>query len=52
MMGPWHRHRKAADARRDEKLARLGYRVLRLDAGLVERDIEAAVRLVREALGE
>jgi len=46
----WHRGRKAADARRDRKLARLGYRVLRLDAGLVERDVEEAVRRVREAL--
>ena len=38
------------DARRDRALARLGYRVVRLDAGLVMRDAGAAVALVREAL--
>jgi len=39
------------DARRDAVLARAGYRVLRLDAALVVRDIEAAVSRVRAALG-
>ena len=35
---------------RDAALARAGYRVLRLDAALFIRDIEAAVSLVRLAL--
>ncbi len=45
-----HRGRGAADARRDRKLARLGHRVLRLDAGLVERALPMALERVREAL--
>jgi very-short-patch-repair endonuclease len=49
--GGWHAQRAAADASRDRKLARLGYRVLRLDAELVMRDAEAAVELVRAELG-
>ena len=44
-----HARRRSADERRDRKLARLGYRVLRLDAGLVERNLprqsRASVRL-------
>jgi len=48
--GPWHGSRETADARRDEALRRAGYRVLRLPAALVERDPEAAVARVREAL--
>ena len=46
--GSAHEHRGRADARRDEKLRRLGYRVLRLEAGLVMRDLPRAVELVRE----
>ncbi len=46
-----HRGRGAADARRDRKLAKLGYRVLRLEAGLVERALPQALERVREALG-
>jgi very-short-patch-repair endonuclease len=49
--GGWHRRRTAADARRDEKLRRLGIRVLRIPAELVERDVAQAVELVRRALG-
>jgi very-short-patch-repair endonuclease len=52
--GRSHALRRAADARRDEKLQRLGYRVLRLDAQLVTHDLPAAVarlRQVLEALG-
>ena len=41
-------HRRRADARRDEKLRRLGYHVLRLDAEVVLRDLPHAVALVRE----
>jgi very-short-patch-repair endonuclease len=48
--GGCHVRKRRADARRDEKLARLGYQVLRLDAGLVTRDLPAALALVREAL--
>ena len=48
--GGYHVLRAQADARRDRKLRRAGYRVLRLEAELVERDIEAAVALVRAAL--
>jgi len=45
-----HARRKSADARRDRKLARLGYRVLRLEASLVERQLEIAVARIRAAL--
>ena len=48
--GACHALRPQADARRDSELRRLGYRVLRLDAELVMRDLGAAVALVREAL--
>jgi very-short-patch-repair endonuclease len=48
--GGYHRGRRAADARRDAGLGRAGYRVLRLDAELVLRDLPAAVELVRQAL--
>jgi very-short-patch-repair endonuclease len=49
--GAAHRGRAAADARRDRFLLLLGYRVLRLAAELVERDLLAAVARVRAALG-
>lgn len=48
--GGYHRRRAAADARRDRKLARLGYRVLRLQAELVQQQPGEAVALVRAAL--
>ena len=48
--GGYHASRRRADARRDEKLRRLGYHVLRLEAALVERDLSRAVALVREAV--
>jgi len=48
--GGHHVERGRADARRDAVLARAGYRVLRLDAALVMRDIEAVVSRVRAAL--
>jgi len=48
--GGYHRLRMRADARRDEKLRRLGYRVVRLEAELVLGDLAAAVGLIREAL--
>ena len=45
-----HDHRAAADAHRDAKLRRAGFRVLRIPASLVERDVGSAVELVRKAL--
>ena len=47
--GGYHAHRRAADASRDRKLGRLGYRVVRVSAELALRDLSAAVALVREA---
>ena len=46
-----HSKRRVADARRDRVLARLGYRVLRLEAELVMRNLPAAVARIRAALG-
>lgn len=48
--GAYHRRRRRADALRDEKLRRAGWRVLRIEAELVQRDLSAAVALIREAL--
>jgi very-short-patch-repair endonuclease len=48
--GGYHTARRTADTRRDRKLARLGYRVLRIEASLVERNLAEAVAMVREAL--
>ena len=48
--GGYHARFAARDARRDRALQRAGWRVLRVDAELVVRDVEAAVTLVREAL--
>ena len=48
--GKYHARRRNADARRDRALARLGYRVVRVDAELVMRDLAAAVARVRQAL--
>jgi very-short-patch-repair endonuclease len=48
--GECHADRRAADARRDAALQRAGYRALRIEAGLVMRDLAAAVALVRATL--
>jgi very-short-patch-repair endonuclease len=48
--GGHHAEQARADARRDAVRARAGYRVLRLHAALVLREIEAAVSRVRAAL--
>jgi len=48
--GGYHTRRQRADESRDRKLRRLGYRVLRLEADLVLRDLPAAVALIRGAL--
>jgi very-short-patch-repair endonuclease len=50
--GGSHALRARADARRDRKLRRLGFRVLRVEARLVEQHIEQAAGLVRAALCE
>ena len=49
--GGYHRRRVSADARRDRTLGRLGWRVLRLPAALVQQQIGAAVAAVRAAIG-
>ena len=49
--GGVHRGSRAADRRRDEKLRRYGYRVLRVDATLVLRDARAALSAIMDALG-
>jgi very-short-patch-repair endonuclease len=48
----YHDRRRAADARRDRKLARLGYRVLRLEADLVTYNLPEAVARIASALAE
>jgi very-short-patch-repair endonuclease len=50
--GPYHAEpaRKRADARRDRRLGKAGYRVVRVPAKLVLADGEAALRLVKQAL--
>jgi len=50
--GRHHEQRRAADARRDRRLARLGYRVLRLEAKLVLEQLPVVLALVRQALLE
>ena len=49
--GGVHRGSRAADRRRDEKLGRLGYRVVRVDAALVLRNVEAALVPIQAVLG-
>jgi len=48
--GECHADRRAAYVRRDAALRRAGYRVLRIEAALVMRDLAAVVALVRAAL--
>ncbi|MBX3185014.1 MAG: DUF559 domain-containing protein [Polyangiaceae bacterium] len=48
--GAHHQRQRAADTRRDRKLQRLGYRVLRIEAQLVMRRLPEALERVREAL--
>jgi very-short-patch-repair endonuclease len=48
--GNVHRSSSAADARRDELLRRLGYRVVHVGAAQVLRDVEAAIQVVRAVL--
>ena len=48
--GGYHSQRAVADARRTRVLDRLGYRVLRLDAVVVSRQLALAVEVIRKAL--
>jgi very-short-patch-repair endonuclease len=48
--GGCHRDRASADARRDSALRELGWRVVRVSARMVERELDAAVQLVADAL--
>jgi very-short-patch-repair endonuclease len=48
--GRYHAQRSAADRRGDNKLRRLGYRLLRLPAPLVMIELAAAVERVSVAL--
>ena len=48
--GGSHFGRGPADARRDRKLAQLGYRVVRVPAEVVLESLPVAVEVVREAL--
>ena len=48
--GRRHESRPKADARRDTELRGLGFRVLRVEAELVMRDLAAAITLVRASL--
>ena len=47
--GGYHVGRRRADERRDRALARAGYRVLRLEAGLVRTALSLVLERVREA---
>jgi len=48
--GGYHATRRRADERRDRELARRGWRVLRVPAEIVSRDLAGAVARVREAI--
>jgi very-short-patch-repair endonuclease len=48
--GHHHHRQRAADARRNRVMERLGYRVLRLEARLVERDMAEALARIRDVL--
>jgi very-short-patch-repair endonuclease len=48
--GGVHVGRELDDAERDRQLRGFGYRVVRVSAELVERDVAAAVAVVRAAL--
>ena len=48
--GGYHVLRRGADARRDLRLRGAGYRVVRVEAELVHRDLHGVVQRIREAL--
>jgi very-short-patch-repair endonuclease len=49
--GEYHSRRRQADTRRDERLRRLGYQVLRLEAEIVMQDLPAALGRIVAELG-
>lgn len=48
--GGYHRQRRAADARRDEVLRRLGWRVVRVTSEEVMRAVEEVARRIAECV--
>ena len=50
--GGYDHTRITANARRDAKLARMGYRVLRLESDMVCHHIDTAIDLIRDALAQ
>jgi very-short-patch-repair endonuclease len=48
--GGYHAARAGADRRRDAQLARMGFRVLRIEAERVRRDLPGVLELIRAAL--
>ena len=50
--GGYHEKRSRADAVRDEKLRRLGWRVLRIQAEVIMSNLAVAVAAVREAIAD
>jgi len=48
--GGYHAERQRADERRDRALAGAGYRLLRIEAEMVMRDLDGAVALVEEEI--
>jgi crossover junction endodeoxyribonuclease RuvC len=49
--GGCHAQKRSADRRRDEKLRRAGFRVLRIDGPRVRRDLPAVLAEIRAELG-
>ena len=49
--GGYHARRVGADAKRDRRLNRAGYRVLRVDAQAVHRDLAAVLQLIAPHVG-
>jgi very-short-patch-repair endonuclease len=50
--GGYHAQRRAADARRDARLRRAGWRVVRVSAAAVCRDVQAVVAGLVRLLAE
>jgi len=50
--GSSHVGRGAADARRDSKFGRLGFRVVRVEAEMVLRNLPVAAELIRHGLAQ
>ncbi len=48
--GGYHARRQRADARRDQKLRRAGYRMLRVEAELVTRQLSEVLNRIRLAI--